>query len=95
VDSSGSKWELRVYPNLKTTKQGTDLKLALQRGDGSVWDNLQDNSIWMELNPELRDPTFPPVGARVQVRWFMEPSLERLAARSSTAEGSAQWKPRL
>ena len=95
VDSTGAKWELPVYPNLKTAKQGKDLKLALQRGDSSVWDNLQDNSIWLELNPELRDPTFPPAGARVQVRLFMEPSLERLAACPSATEGNAQWKPRL
>lgn len=94
VDSRGSKWELPVYPNLKNAKQGKDLKLALQRGDGSVWDSLQDNSIWLELNPELRDPTFPPAGAKVQVRSFMEPTLDRLAASTGTAGGSAQPTPR-
>ena len=36
VDSKGDKLELPVYPNLKTAKQGKDLKLALQRGDGSL-----------------------------------------------------------
>lgn len=36
VKSSGAKWELPVYPNLKTAKQGKDLKLALQRGDGEL-----------------------------------------------------------
>jgi hypothetical protein len=30
VDSACSRWELPVYPNLKTAKQGKDLKLALQ-----------------------------------------------------------------
>ena len=29
VNSNGAKWGLLVYPNLKTTKQGKDLKLAL------------------------------------------------------------------
>ena len=36
VDSTGLKLELPVYPNLKTAKQGKDLKLALQRDDGSL-----------------------------------------------------------
>ena len=61
VDSHGSKLELPVYPNLKNAKQGKDLKLALQRGDGSVWDSLHHNSIWLDLNPELRDVTCPPL----------------------------------
>ena len=30
VDANGEKFQLPVYPNLKTTKQGKDLKLALQ-----------------------------------------------------------------
>ena len=61
VDPIGKKLELPVYPNLKTAKQGKDLKIALQRGERSLWDVLQDNSMWLELNPELRDVTFPPL----------------------------------
>ena len=61
VDSTGAKWELPVYPNLKTAKQGKDLKLALQRGDGAVWGSLHDNAIWLDLNPELKDVTYPPL----------------------------------
>ena len=78
VNSHRVKWELPVYPNLKTAKQGKDLKLVLQRGEGSVWDNLQDETVWFDLNPELTDVTTPPLGARVQKRWFMEPTLETL-----------------
>ena len=80
VDSRGSKLQLPVYPNLKTAKQGKDLKLALQRGDGSVWSSLQDNSIWLDLNPELREVIYPPLGARVQVRRFLQPTVENLTA---------------
>ena len=58
VNSRGLKWQLPVYPNLKTAKQGKDLKLALQRGD--VWENLQDEEVWFGLNPELLDVTKPP-----------------------------------
>ena len=58
VNSRGLKWQLPVYPNLKTTKQGKDLKMALQRGD--VWENLQDEEVWFTLNPELLDVTKPP-----------------------------------
>jgi hypothetical protein len=94
VDSSGVKWDLPMYPNLKTAKQGKDLKLALQRGEGSIWDNLLDNGIWLDLNPELREPILPPAGAKVQERMFMEPSLDRLAACPSRAEGSRQGTPR-
>ena len=61
VDATGSKWELPVYPNLKTAKQGKDLKLALQRSDGSGWESLHHNSIWLDLNPELREITHPPL----------------------------------
>ena len=78
VDSTGSKWELPVYPNLKTAKQGKDLKLALQRGDGSVWGSLHDNAVWLDLNPELKDVTYPPLGARVQLRRFMETTVMNL-----------------
>jgi hypothetical protein len=78
VDETGSKWELPVYPNMKTAKQGKDLKLALQRGDGSVWESLQHNSIWRDLNPELTDITCPPLGARVQRRQFLQLTLEDL-----------------
>ena len=55
-----------MYPNLKNAKQGKDLKLALQHGNGSVWDSLHDNSIWLDLNSKLRDVTYPPLGAKVQ-----------------------------
>ena len=95
VDETGSKWEFPVYPNLKTAKQGKDLKLALQRGDGSVWESLQDNSIWLDLNPELRDVTCPPPGARVQVRQFMPPTLSDLVACPAPARDSQPpGKPR-
>lgn len=92
VDSTGSKWELPVYPNLKTAKQGKDLKLALQRGSGDLWDSLGHPSIWSDLNPELRDPAFPPAGAKVQVRRFMEPSLDVLTACPTTIRGSQRDK---
>jgi hypothetical protein len=94
LDSAGTRWELPVYPNLKTAKQGKDLKLALQRGDGNVWDTLHDNNIWVELNPELQDPTLPPAGAKVQVRRFMEPTLDRLQASPHKGGGSSQSKHR-
>lgn len=92
VDSKGKKFELPVYPNLKTAKQGKDLKLALQRGSGDLWDTLQHNGIWLELNPELQDPTFPPPGARVQVRRFLEPTLDNLTTSTGTTGGSARQK---
>ena len=88
VDETGSKWELPVYPNLKTAKQGKDLKLALQRGDGSVWESLQDNSIWLDLNPKLRDAAYPPPGARLQVRHFMVPTLDDLVPCPASAGDS-------
>ena len=78
VDSKGVKWELPVYPNLKTAKQGKDLKLALQRGEGSIWRNLHDDAVWLDLNPELRDLIYPPLGARVQLRKFLEPTIASL-----------------
>ena len=80
VDKRGAKWELPVYPNLKNAKQGKDLKEALRQGDGSVWESLRDNSIWLQLNPELWDPAVPPPGAKVQLREFMEPTLDMLQA---------------
>jgi hypothetical protein len=80
VNSSGERWELPVYPNLKTAKQGKDLKLALQRGDGELWDNLHEDAVWLELNPELKEVILPPITARVQVQSFMEATLERLTA---------------
>ena len=43
VNSRGLRLQLPVYPNLKTAKQGKDLKLALERGD--VWENLQDKEV--------------------------------------------------
>jgi hypothetical protein len=92
MDSDGARWELPVYPNLKTAKQGKDLKLALQRGDGNVWDTLHDDAIWLELNPELQDPTFPPAGARVQVQRFMEPTIDMLQASPAKGGGSAHGK---
>jgi hypothetical protein len=72
--------ELPVYPNLKTAKQGKDLKFALQRGEEAVWGSLHHNSIWFDLNPELKDVTHPPPGARVQHRQFMLLTLEILTA---------------
>jgi hypothetical protein len=69
-----------VYPNLKMAKQGKDLKLALQRGDGELWDNLHEDAVWLELNPELKEVILPPMTTRVQVRSFMEATLERLTA---------------
>ena len=95
VDSRGKKLELPVYPNLKTAKQGKDLKLAFQHGDGSVWGTLHDNNVWFGLNPELRDVIVPPHGARVQVRRFLQPTVENLAA--SPAHGAdvrPQQKPK-
>jgi hypothetical protein len=80
LDSNGLKLELPVYPNLKTAKQGKDLKLALQRGEEAVWGSLHHNSIWYDLNPELKDVTHPPPGARVQHRHFMLPTLDILSA---------------
>ena len=95
VDGTGSKWDLPVYPNLKNAKQGKDLKLALQRGDGSVWESLQHDSIWIDLNPELRDVTYPPPGAKLQVRHFMVPTLEALVACAAPAgESRPAAKPR-
>ena len=85
LDSNGSRWELPVYPNLKTAKQGKDLKVTLQRGNGEVWDNLHDNAVWLDLNPELKDIVYPPLGARVQERQFMEPTLETLKACPASA----------
>jgi len=80
---------------LKTAKQGKDLKAALERGDGSIWNNLRDNSVWLELNPELKDVVYPPVGVKVQVRRFMEPSLSSLTACPAvTTECRAQPKVR-
>jgi hypothetical protein len=69
-----------VYSNLKTAKQGKDLKLTLQRGDGELWDNLHDEQVWLDLNLELKEVTPPPPRARVQVRSFMEETLQRLTA---------------
>ena len=80
VDSNGARLELPVYPNLKTAKQGKDLKLALQRDSRAVWETLHYNSIWFDLNPELKDVVHPPPGARVQERHFMLPTLEILTA---------------
>jgi hypothetical protein len=65
---------------LKTAKQGKDLKLALQCGDGSVWDNLRGNSVWLDLNHELKDVVYPPPETKAQVRRFMEPTLGLLTA---------------
>ena len=94
VSPSGRKLELPVYPNLKTAKQGKDLKVALQRGERSLWDLLQDNSMWLELNPELKDASSPPTGARVHVRCFMEPTIEHLTASHVTKAGGEQSRAR-
>ena len=90
VDRRGQKLELPVYPNLKTAKQGKDLKAALQRGERGQWDVLQDDSAWLDLNPELRDLTFPPLGARVHERRFMLPTIEELRASHVPARGWVQ-----
>ena len=94
VDPSGTKLELPIYPNLKTAKQGKDLKAALQRGERSVWDNLQDNAMWLELNPELKEVTYPPIGAKVHVRRFLMPTIEQLRGSHSWTEGGSQSTPR-
>ena len=83
-----------MYPNLKTAKQGKDLKAALQRGDRSVWGLGEDNSSWLELNPELKDVCLPPLGAKVQVRRFMVPTIEFLSASQVTKGGGEQSKVR-
>jgi hypothetical protein len=98
VNSNGVKWDLPVYPNLKTAKQGKDLKHSLQRGEGEVWDNLSDEDVWYELNPELRDITTPPAGARVVERRFMEATLENLRAcppRTPDSRPPPRFKPPL
>lgn len=96
VDIFNAKLELPVYPNLKTAKQGKDLKAAIERGERSVWDNLRDNSMWRQLNPELIDQTCPPIGARVQVRQFMEHTIDRLrASHSPMKAGGSQSTPRV
>ena len=95
VDSNGSKWELPVYPNLKTAKQGKDVKETLERGDGELWDNLHDDAVWLELNLELRDVIFPPPRARVHERHFMEDTLESLkASLPPAAESRPHPKPK-
>jgi hypothetical protein len=80
VDSKGSMWELLVYSNLKTVKQGKHLKLTLQCGNGSVWDNLRDNSAWLDINLELKNVVYPPSGTTMQVRRFIEPTFGSLTA---------------
>jgi hypothetical protein len=90
VDPTGAKLELPVYPNLKTAKQGKDLKAAIERGERSVWENLRDNSMWLELNPELLDVTYPPTGARVAKRRFMERTIEHLRASHTSKQGGSQ-----
>ena len=95
VDSSGSRCELPVYPNLKTVEQGKVFKLILQRGDGFVWNKLHDMSVWLDLNPELKDVIYPPPGAKVQERRFMEPTLETLTAcLAPTTKCLPHFKPR-
>ena len=87
VNSIGLKWEFLVYPNSKTTKLGKDPKLALQRGDFFVWDNLHDNEVWLDLNPELKDVTSLLPEARVQERWFMEATMETSVAYPASTRG--------
>jgi hypothetical protein len=94
VDPTGQKLELPVYPNLKTAKQGKDLKATLQKGECGLRDVLQDESMWLELNPELRDVTYPPTGVRVHSRRFMEPTIEGLTASHVTMRGGEQSRPR-
>ena len=95
MDSRGVKWELHVYPNLKTVKQGKDLKLALQRGEGSVWGSLHDDYVWLDLNPKLRDLIYPPHEARVQVEIFLEPTVTSLTATPAHARDvRPQMKPK-
>jgi hypothetical protein len=93
VDSNGSKVELPVYLNLKTAKQGKDLKMALQRGERSFWENLQDDSMWLDLNHELKDITYPPTGARVQVRRFKLPTIAGLVPCQTATGGESHTKP--
>lgn len=92
LSPSGEKIELPVYPNLKTAKQGKDLKAALQRGERSVWDVLQNNTTWLELNPELKDASYPPPGARVQIRRFMQPTIEHLRPSLITKGAGQKWR---
>ena len=94
VSPSGRKLELPVYPNLRTAKQGKDLKAYLQRGEGSLWDLMRDNSMWLELNPELKDPTSPPAGARVHVRNFLEATIEHLTPSHVSRAGGEQSRAR-
>ena len=94
VSPTGTKLELPVYHNLKTAKQGKDLKVALQRGERLLGDVLRDNSIWLELNPELKDASHPPTGARLHVRRFMEPSIEHLRPSHVTKGGGEQSRAR-
>lgn len=76
-------------------KQGKDLKFDLQHGDGSVWDNLHDNSVWLDFNPELKDVIYPLPRTRDHERRFMEPTLEILTACPiRTTEGRPHPKPK-
>ena len=66
----------------------------MQRGNGELWENLHDNAVWLDLNPELKDAVYPPLGARVQERRFMEPTLETLkACPASATECRSHPKP--
>ena len=94
VSPAGTKLELPVYPNLKTAKQGKDLKDTLHHREHSVWDVLQDNRLWLDLNPELKDASSPPTGARVHIRRFMEPTIEHLRASHTTKGGGEQSRAR-
>ena len=54
LDSKGSRWELPIYPNLKTTKQCKDLKLALERGDGFDPENInKERGFLNSLSPKI------------------------------------------
>ena len=79
-----------------TSRRPTKVKtlLALQRCECSLWDNLQNNSMWLDLNSELKDLTYPSLGTQVHVRRFMEPTIDKLTPSLATTKGGAQSKPR-
>lgn len=51
VNGDGSRIQLYVYPNLKTTQQGKNRKVTLQRMD--IEQSLHDCYVWSAINHEL------------------------------------------